>query len=246
MTKALQPGCIFERVEKKYLLTDRQYRSLIHKLGPYMHVDEYGLHTICNIYYDTPDSELIRRSIDKPAYKEKLRLRSYGVPKAGDTVFLEIKKKWKKTVYKRRIPLELTQAQAYMKNGAAPDVREEDRQIFNEIAYFKSFYQPVPKLFLAYDRIACVAWDDPELRMTFDAHIRSRTTCLRLDGGDGGVLLLPGDVHLLEIKVLSALPLWLTQILSELEIYPTSFSKYGNIYKEQMKAERNERCLQVS
>lgn len=246
MTKALQPGCIFERVEKKYLLNDGQYRSLIHQLGPYMQVDEYGLHTICNIYYDTPDSELIRRSIDKPAYKEKLRLRSYGVPKAGDTVYLEIKKKWKKTVYKRRIPLELTQAQAYMESGVLPEVRKEDRQIFNEIAYFKAFYQPVPKLFLAYNRVACVAKDDPELRMTFDDHIRSRTANLRLDGGDGGVLLLPGDAHLLEIKVLSALPLWLTQILSGLAIYPASFSKYGNIYKQQIIAERKERCLQVS
>lgn len=219
----------FKRVEKKYLLNKKQYEKLQERLEPYMQLDEYGLHTICNIYYDTDQFDLIRTSIEKPPYKEKLRLRSYGVPKEGGKVFLEIKKKFKGVVYKRRISLTLEEAEAYLdKGGTLP----RDGQIEREIDYFVKFYNPKPKMYIAYDREAYFGKEDNSLRITFDQNIRSREEDLQLEMGDAGKLLLDREYRLMEIKVSGAFPMWLARMLSELEIYPTSFSKYGNIYKQ--------------
>ena len=220
-------NCVFKRVEKKYLLNDETYHKLMESMLAHIKADEYGCHTICNIYYDTESSELIRNSIQKPPYKEKLRLRSYGIPNKESTVFLEIKKKYKGTVYKRRISITLGEAEAFLKQGKKP---EEDSQILREIDYFISFYHTEPKLYLAYDRIAYVGIEDENIRITFDKNIRSRTSSLRLDAGDMGELLLDESYHLMEIKVPSAMPVWMVKILSDLEVYPTSFSKYGNVY----------------
>lgn len=230
-----QSDNVFQRIEKKYHLSGEKYWSLIQALKPYMQMDEYGRHTICNIYYDTPHYDLIRHSIEKPSYKEKLRLRSYGIPGPQDTVYIEIKKKWQRTVYKRRAAMPLNQAEAWLNHGLRPNL---DSQILREIDYFLDFYRPVPALFLAYDRIACYGIQNHELRMTFDANIRSRETNLSLAAGDSGAKLLASDEILMEIKLPDAMPLWLSGILSELEIYPTSFSKYGNIYKRKLITER--------
>lgn len=236
--------CIFSRVEKKYLIKAENYDTFLKCIEPYMNMDQYGQHTICNIYYDTDNYDLIRTSIEKPVYKEKLRLRSYGIPGEKDQVFLEIKKKYKGTVFKRRIALSLKEAENYLEHGIAP---VEKNQIFKEIDYFVNFYHPTSKLFLAYDRIAYAGIEDPELRITFDHNIRSRNYDLDLKNGDYGELLLDDSNYLIEIKSLAALPLWLVDILSDLKIYPTSFSKYGSIYKnEQLENRRNESCLQVS
>ncbi len=224
---------VFKRVEKKYRLNEEQYKLFRERIEPYMAVDEYGLHTICNIYYDTEDSELIRTSIEKPPYKEKLRLRSYGIPKDEDTVFLEIKKKYKGVVYKRRIALTLQEAMAYLEDGIKP---ENQTQIFREIDYFIHHYHTVPKLYIAYDRIAMFGKEDDSIRMTFDQNIRSREMDMRLDHGDYGKVLSKEKMYLLEIKVSGAMPLWMSGILAELKIYPASFSKYGNIYKESISA----------
>ena len=83
----------FARIEKKYLVDERQYRALSAALAERMKPDEFGTYTICNIYYDTPDYRLIRTSLDKPVYKEKLRLRSYGAVGESGRVFAELKKK---------------------------------------------------------------------------------------------------------------------------------------------------------
>lgn len=221
----------FKRVEKKYLLSEDKYNRLLERLEPYIQLDEYGLHTICNIYYDTPDYDLIRTSIDKPVYKEKLRLRSYGIPDLDSKVFLEIKKKYDGIVYKRRISLTLEEAEKYL----AGESRLRNGQIENEIDYFVKFYKPVPKMYIAYDRMAYLGKKDSALRMTFDKNIRSREDSLRLQDGDEGRLLLDKEYRLLEIKVAGAFPIEIARILSELEIYPVSFSKYGNIYKSKMK-----------
>ena len=108
---------VFNRYEKKYLMPEPVYLELRKRLAPYMQEDEYGLHTICNIYYDTRDSYLIRRSIEHPVYKEKLRLRSYGIPSLDSKVFLEIKKKYRKVVNKWRIQLTLKEAYDYIEHG---------------------------------------------------------------------------------------------------------------------------------
>ena len=244
-------NCIFQRVEKKYLLSDMKFKLLMKLIKPYITADKYGLHTICNIYYDTDTYTLIRNSIEKPIYKEKLRLRSYGVPMKDDKVFLELKKKYKSTVFKRRIQLTLEEADAYIENGVKP---RESNQIFKEIDYFVNLYKLEKKVFIAYDRIAYFGNEDINLRVTFDMNIRSRLYDLNLSSGDYGNKIDNHANCLMEIKTSGAMPLWLVKILSELEIYPSPFSKYGFVYKQNLSQSlnaltykgRNMKCLQVS
>ena len=224
------PQSVFNRYEKKYLMPETVYQELRGRLPPYMQVDSYGLHTICNIYYDTPDDLLIRRSIDDPIYKEKLRLRSYGIPAMDSKVFLEIKKKYQKVVNKRRVQLTLREAYEYVERGIRP---QWDSQILREIDFFLSRYSLERGLYLAYDRVALFGKEDPDFRVTFDQNIRSRRTRMGLENGDAGETLLPRGWYLMESKVMGATPLWFTRILSELSLYTTSFSKYGNIYKRE-------------
>lgn len=221
---------VFNRYEKKYLMPEPVYRELRQRLIPYMQEDSYGLHTICNIYYDTEDSYLIRRSIEHPLYKEKLRLRSYGIPDLESEVFLEIKKKYRKVVNKRRIQLKLSEAYAFVEQGIRP---EKDCQILHEIDFFLKRYPLVKSLYLAYDRIALFGRKDPSFRVTFDQNIRSRRKVMGLENGDYGEKLLPEGYFLMESKIMGAAPLWFTRLLSELSVYPVSFSKYGNIYKKE-------------
>lgn len=227
---------IFQRVEKKYLLSQKQYQKLQEKMNPYMQVDDYGLSTICNVYYDTQDFDLVRRSNEKPVYKEKLRLRSYGVPDETDKTFVEIKKKWKGVVYKRRIELPLKEARNYLEHGIVP-TSPVNPQIRKEIDYFLRLYRPVPKMYIAYDRIAMYGKEDESIRITFDFHIRSREEDVDLSMGDAGRLLMKNDEVLMEIKVGGAYPLWLADMLCEMEIYPNTFSKYGKIYCNGLTAE---------
>lgn len=246
MAGAKQAGFIFQRIEKKYLLAKDKYEEFLKAIEPYMSVDEYGHHTICNIYYDTDNYELIRRSIDKPKYKEKLRLRSYGIPTKKDKVYLEIKKKYDGVVYKRRVSLTLEESERYFTHRIRP---KSSNQILDEIDYFMDYYNPKPKVYLAYDRVAYFGKDDKNLRLTFDDNIRSRDYAIALDKGDFGKPLLNEGQYLMEIKIPMALPIWMARILSDLEIYPVSFSKYGNVYKEKLKQEkeyrRQEKCLQA-
>lgn len=221
---------VFNRYEKKYLMPEDVYLELRDRLAPYMQEDAYGLHTICNIYYDTPDSYLIRRSIEHPVYKEKLRLRSYGIPTLDSQVFLEIKKKYQKVVNKRRIQLSLKEAYAYIEHGVRP---EADSQILHEIDFFLKRYPLERGLYLAYDRVALFGREEPEFWITFDRRIRSRRSFMGLENGDFGEMLLPSGYYLMESKIMGAAPLWFTELLSELFIYPVSFSKYGNIYKKE-------------
>lgn len=228
---------IFKRIEKKYLLDEEQHGELLRWIDNYMKADKYGKSTICNIYYDTPNYELIRTSIEKPPYKEKLRLRSYGIPKETERTFLELKKKYDGIVYKRRIELSLKEAQNYLEHGIKPST---DSQILREIDYFRHFYLPQKRMYIAYDRIAMYGIEDENIRITFDQDIRSREYDLDLTKGDHGDLLLKKGTTLMEIKVAGAYPLWMVNALSSLKIYPVSFSKYGMIYKQKLKEERKE------
>ena len=222
---------VFKRIEKKYLLTKNQYENLIKLSKDYLIKDEFGLHTVCNIYYDTDNYSLIRKSIEKPVYKEKLRVRSYDTPNKNTKVYIELKKKYEGIVHKRRITVKESEAEKYLKNKKI----DRDDQISKEINYVLNHYDLVPKLYLAYDRIAYYNKDDSNLRITFDSNIRSRTDNLDLKLGDAGELLFKEEVYLMEIKAVGGLPLWLVKILDELKIYPTSFSKYGNVYKKLLK-----------
>lgn len=225
---SLTANQIFQRVEQKYLMSRNQYEQFKQHSSHYIEMDAYGLHTICNIYFDTEEDILIRTSLEKPPYKEKLRLRSYGIPGEEDEVFLELKKKWDGIVYKRRVPMTLKEARAYIEQGIQPD---HDRQMIKEMDYFMKFYQPKPKVWLAYDREAYIGKEDTELRLTIDQNIRTRTKGLKLELGDIGERLMNEEIYLMEIKVLAAYPMWLAKLLGELQIYPVSFSKYGNYYR---------------
>ena len=221
---------VFNRYEKKFLIPGTVYDELRERLQEHMVVDRYGLSTICNIYYDTGDDLLIRRSIERPKYKEKLRLRSYGVPHRDSKVFLEIKKKYDRIVNKRRIELSLGAAYDYLNRGIRP---ENECQILKEIDFFLQRYQLEPRLYLAYDRVALYGKDDPKFRLTFDSRIRSRRIHVGLEHGDFGTLLLPDSWYLMESKIQNAAPKWFSDLLTELRIYSTSFSKYGNIYRKE-------------
>lgn len=219
---------VFERIELKYLLDEMQYRALMKRLENMARVDSYGKTSILNIYYDTPDFQLIQKSLDKPVYKEKLRLRTYGVPEDDSNAFIEIKKKYKGVVYKRRISMPYSEAVSYLAGQAQP---EKTSQISKEIDYFMAFYKGIrPAMAISYDRIAMAGIDDPELRITFDTNIRWRDYDLSLKkGNQGKEILLPGQ-HLMELKIAGAMSVELARILDELNIRQTSFSKYGRGY----------------
>ena len=226
---------IFQRYEMKYLLTTEQRDDLQQRMRPFMRADEYGKSVICNIYFDTPTHLLIRRSLEKPVYKEKLRLRSYGVPGDGDNVFLEMKKKVQGVVYKRRICLPLDRAMACLAQGTVPAA---GGQIGREIAYMLRRYRLRPAVLLAYDRTAYTELEPSpnRLRITIDRDIRSRQTDLDLRLGAAGESLLAPGMRLMEIKTAHAIPLWLCAALDQNEIRPTSFSKYGRVYEARMRA----------
>lgn len=220
---------IFQRYELKYLVTAQQRQSIESDMASYMKGDQYGQSTICNIYYDQPDFRLIRRSLEKPAYKEKLRVRSYGRATDRSKVFVELKKKYRGVVYKRRLSLPEREAAYYLASDARGGL---PGQIGREIDYFRSFYQELrPSMFIAYDREAFYAVDDDSFRVTFDRNILWRTENLSLTGDVYGRQILAPGQSLMEIKVGSAMPLWMTEILTRHGVYQTSFSKYGNAYQ---------------
>lgn len=219
---------IFKRVEKKYMLTKEQYEYLTNAIAPYMSVDQYGETEIRNIYFDNNDNELIETSLKKPEYKEKLRLRSYGVPKPESTVFFEIKKKYRGVVYKRRISMKLREAYGYIATGELPE--HLIGNIPAEIDYMVRRYRLYPKAFISYKRTAYAGRTDPDLRITFDRDITSRYGDVRLESTAPGSKLLPEEHYLMEIKIPGAMPLWLAHVLSEKNIFPHSFSKFGTAH----------------
>ena len=221
----------FKRYEKKYCLTKAQQRVILEGMRPYMKKDTYGQYTICNIYYDTDDWRLIRTSLEKPVYKEKLRVRSYGTPEHDGSVFVEIKKKYDGVVYKRRVTACADEVAAFL-SGICPAGRYG--QIGQEILWFQRFYRTKPKVFIGYDRLAFAGIDDPELRITFDTNLRWRTTDLDLRRGDYGAPISGYGEVLMEIKIPDTAPLWLSHLLAKAEAYPASYSKYGACYRYDM------------
>ena len=228
----------FMRYEIKYMLSTDQKQRLLDIMKDYMRPDDFGHTEIRNIYYDTPDFRLVRRSREKPVYKEKLRLRTYGIAKADTNAFIEIKKKYKGVVYKRRINMPYKEAMDYLTRDKE---LKERSQISDEIDYFKHFYKGLrPAMAISYDRIDMAGIEDPDLRITFDENIRWRTENLSLSEGNVGKdILLPGQ-HLMELKIAGAMSLELARILDELDIRKTSFSKYGRGYMEYMYGQSNE------
>lgn len=221
----------FQRHEKKFLLTPEQYRAILPLLAERMEEDRYGEYTICSLYYDTPAFDLIRASVQKPPYKEKFRLRSYGVPGKDDRIFGEIKKKFDGVVYKRRVAATPGEMARFLAGGELP---HESPQIQRELHWFLRCHPISPRVFIGYDRTALAGREDLELRITFDRNLRWRDHQLDLMAGDHCAPVLPEERVVMEAKLPQAAPLWLVRILSQLELRPTSFSKIGTCYQRHL------------
>ncbi len=245
---------VFKRYEIKYMLTKSQQRIIKEAMKEYMIPDAHGKSTICSLYFDTPDFLLARRSMDHPVYKEKLRLRSYGVAKSDSQVFVELKKKYDGIVYKRRVAMTCADSKKYLyRNHQIEDIRLRnellrkrenlsfgDKQIYKEIDYCLSQYKGIgPAVLLTYEREAYYAKDDHEFRMTFDENIFWRDYDVVIDKGIYGERIIPKENALMEVKVGGAMPMWLVKLLNENNIRSTSFSKYLTAYKTIL--ERNEK-----
>ena len=224
----------FKRREMKFLLDEEQYSAVLERIAGFMTEDEFGLHTIMNIYMDNSRNELIRRSLGKPVYKEKVRLRCYGT-KAEDDVraYLEIKKKYRGITYKRRLGRPYRELFDYVSEGKEPETRG---QVFEELDYLIKRLKLKPKIVICYDRRAFYGNGDREFRLTMDGNIRYRRSDLDLRSGDSGKYLEAQPYRIMEVKSVGAIPLELVRVLSELKIYHGSFSKYGSIFAAELKA----------
>lgn len=219
---------IFKRYELKYLLTRDQQAQLLQVMQPYMALDKYGHTTIRNIYFDTNTYRLIRRSLEKPSYKEKLRIRSYAKAEPESPVFVELKKKYQSVVYKRRVVMPEREAVGWLYGGKE---HPSPSQIADEIDYFRSFYDTLhPAVFLSYEREAYYSLGGDDFRVTFDENILSREEELSLKAEVWGMPLLQENQVLMEIKTPGGIPLWMTHFLTQQNLFQTSFSKYGTAY----------------
>ena len=220
---------VFKRYEIKYLLDEDQKSNILTAMAPYMELDKYGRSTIYNIYFDTDTYRLIRQSIEKPVYKEKLRIRSYGKASPDSTVFVELKKKYNNVVYKRRVSLCENEAMRWVCGDEHCGKRT---QISREVDYFIKYYESLhPTAFLSYEREAFYSKDGSDFRVTFDDNILCRQNDLSLCSEACGTPILPKGKVLMEVKCSGGIPLWMTHVLSDERIYKTSFSKYGTAYK---------------
>lgn len=219
----------FKRIEKKYLLTPRQFGIISEAVLPNVVPDEFGRSTILSLYLDTGDYRLIRNSVEAVNFKEKLRIRSYGIAAPESRVFLEVKRKYDDVVYKRRTGMSCAEVTEYLEKGIAP----KNSRIMSELDYTMNYYgRPVPAALIACERQAFFFEDNPNLRITFDDNIRARVRDrLTLTDGSDGTPLLPEGTVLMEFKTDGTMPLWLARTLSENLIFPTSFSKYGTAYR---------------
>jgi SPX domain protein involved in polyphosphate accumulation len=219
----------FQRVEEKYLITSDKKEEFLKKTSDYLKKDKFFASEIHNIYFDTKDSNLIIHSLEKPIFKDKFRVRSYGLPSLNDYVFLEMKTKYNGVVGKRRIKLTLKEFNDYIENH-----KMNNSQIFQEIDYYFQYYQLKPTIYIAYDRHSYQGNDDKNLRITFDSNLRSRRDNLTFCENTKMFPYFQEDFYIMEIKTIGSMPLWLVRILSEMNIMPTSFSKYGKIYEKEM------------
>ena len=224
----------FKRYELKYLLNKKEKEEILLAMKPHMKLDDYGRTVIRNIYFDTENFRLIRRSLEKPVYKEKLRIRSYKPVQITDPVFVEIKKKYKSVVYKRRLLLPEKTVMESFRTGEPLPVCS---QIGDEIQYFREYYKNLqPSVFLSYEREAFYSLDGSDFRVTFDENILYRRNDISLGSEIYEHPLLGKQQTLMEIKTSGGIPLWMSETLTKHHLYKTSFSKYGSAYQRMMEA----------
>lgn len=236
---------VFNRFENKYFVRKEKLAAVLDEIEKHMIPDKFNIdrktYSICNLYFDTEDDYLIRTSLAKPKYKEKIRLRAYGTPDKDGKAFLEIKKKVNGLVNKRRTEITVQDAYKFIENQGKIVVSEGmNLQVLKELSYMAQRYKLLPKVMISYDRMAYFEKGNPDLRISFDTNIRTRRYNLRLeDGGYGAQLTEPG-MWLMEIKTAKTMPLWLTKLLSDEEIRRVSFSKYGTEFKHYINEKNQE------
>jgi SPX domain protein involved in polyphosphate accumulation len=225
---------IFRRREKKYLITSEQGATLQTLIACHTTVDQQGEYLIRDLYYDTANWDIIYKSTEKPSYKEKLRLRLYGEYNSDSQGFLEMKRKYDGIVYKRRIAFPLDELKD---RSIRETVSADDSQISREIGYFLQINPVSEKIHIAYKRTAYNGIEDKCLRITFDRdivfHLCSLNSNYFSEYNDcqiEGRQIIEQNQMLMEIKTEDAIPLWLTRTLSENNIFPVSFSKFGVCY----------------
>ncbi len=234
----------FKRYEKKYLITKEKLDEILPELLKYMDLDEYCIggreYRIYSIYYDTENHDIIRQNSSKPYYKEKMRIRSYyDKSSPDDTVFMELKKKSNGVGNKRRIKLKIKEIEPFVNEGILPETKDYlSAQVAKELKYFLEKNKVRPALYVQYDRLALFGKEDKDFRMTFDRNLRTRRSNFVLGESDEDELLLPENTYIMEIKILGSMPMWLSKLLSENELFSRGFSKYGEVYKRDAKEKK--------
>jgi len=226
---------IFKRHEAKYLITEAQATALMPTLSRHMVRGKFDAYLVQNLYYDTENWDVVRRSIEKPVYKEKMRLRCYGLPEPESKLFLELKKKYKGIVYKRRIGFPGTKLSA---SGLQDFVAGENSQISRELTSYLEAHPVCERMYISHYRQAFTGREEKGLRITFDTDLRYRLEDLDFAEPRRGTLILPPGQIIMEIKTPGGMPLWLTRALSAHKIYPTSFSKYGTCYMDYIQKQK--------
>ena len=227
----------FKRYEKKYLITKEKLDEIMPILLEYMDLDPFCIggkeYRIYSIYYDTPNHDIIRQNSSKPVYKEKMRIRSYyDRSDPEDTVFMELKKKSNGVGNKRRIKIKLKEIEPFVNEGILPETKDYlSAQVAKELQYFLKMNKVRPALYVQYDRLALFGKEDKDFRMTFDRNLHTRRNNFVLGEQPEDECILPENTYIMEIKILGSMPLWLSKLLSEHELYSRGFSKYGSVYK---------------
>ena len=225
---------IIDRMEQKYFVSFDKYKKLMDIIEDKLVKDKYFSERIYNIYFDNDEYEFMTKSLDKPLYKEKVRLRSYETADKNSNVFLEIKKKFQGHGNKRRVVINYNDAIDYINNKIIPDT---NKQIMNELDYTFKKNNLKPKISLTYDRLSYAFKEDDSYRITFDTNIRYSNKKIDLVDLDDDYCLF-NDGYIMEVKTLKGYPMWFIKALNELKLFPTSYSKVGEAYKELK--ERNE------
>lgn len=228
----------FKRVEQKYMFSTEDFNKLMCVLGPKMEKNKYFESKILNIYFDDDNYNIAKNSIEKIKYKEKVRARCYSIPHSNKhEVFFEIKRKCDGMVSKRRIALSLEEYERYISNKEVASL--SNNHIYKEIDYTLKRKYLKEKMMVMYDRLSYYLKEDAEIRITFDFNLRYRADMLDFKLGDSGHRFFDEDVVIMEVKTLGSLPIWFVKMMNSFKFYPTSFSKYGEIYKKQILGRSN-------
>lgn len=237
---------VFKRYELKYIINEETKFKLLNalegRITADVHGDENGFYNINNLYFDSDSRIFLSETVNKKRFRQKLRLRAYNDVDLDSNVFLEIKKKHKGVVSKRRTLLKLDSAYDFLKlNDKIDDYgmyKPSNVQILREVEFLKNYFELKPKVIVSYDRQAFQGVIEDDLRITFDSNLRRRWVDLVVEKGPWGDLFLDRNQYILEVKVNNRVPLWLARILNELQCYQQSFSKYTSCYEDAIPLEK--------